>query len=238
MASSIDNCRAMIEASRRAGQLLMIGYRHLFDPIYLRAREILHATSLGTIIKSPIESGFGYIAKPGWRLDPRYPRRRRLPSSTSASTPSNALYDLFPEQLSITASKIQRDPATNLGALRRVARHPSQRRNYPLPLLLPQENPRPHHHPRRPSAPSPSSPPSPTVAHTSMPNTPIPSPANPSPSNSLDPATPSPPFASKPSTLPTAPSLATRSSPPANSVSATCRPSPASTPLRHAAPPA
>ena len=110
MASSIDDGRAMIEACRRAGQLLMIGYRHLFDPIYIRAREILHANSLGAI--QSVQSGFGYIAKPGWRLDPALAGGGSLFDVGIYSI--NALYDLFPDQLSITSSSIHRDPATNL----------------------------------------------------------------------------------------------------------------------------
>jgi predicted dehydrogenase len=103
MAPTVEDCHAMIGACTRAGVLLMIGYRCLFDPIYLRARQLIHDGALGSI--THVESGFGFRAKSGWRLDPSLVGGGSLYDVGIYSI--NTLNNLFPDQLTISSSEIE-----------------------------------------------------------------------------------------------------------------------------------
>jgi predicted dehydrogenase len=68
MATSVGDCKAMIEACRQADRKLMIAYRLQLEPTTLRARELVRDGSLGTI--QAIESANGFnIAQGEWRTD-------------------------------------------------------------------------------------------------------------------------------------------------------------------------
>jgi predicted dehydrogenase len=68
MATSVDDSRAMIQACDKAGKKLMIAYRCQYEPVHLRAVELIREGKLGTI--QSIESAFGFqIAPHEWRLD-------------------------------------------------------------------------------------------------------------------------------------------------------------------------
>lgn len=110
MASTIADCHAMIEACQAANRLLMIGYRCVYDPLHQKLREILHSGALGTI--TMIESGFGFHAKPGWRLDPKLAGGGSLYDVGVYSI--NTIFNLFGEELSITSATITRDPASGM----------------------------------------------------------------------------------------------------------------------------
>lgn len=67
MAISSAECRRMIDACRGAGVKLMIAYRVHYDPIHLKARELVQSGAIGEI--QAFEGAFGFNARPGqWRL--------------------------------------------------------------------------------------------------------------------------------------------------------------------------
>lgn len=68
MAISSAECRRMIDACRRAGVLLMIGYRTHFDATFRRVRELVRSGAFGEI--EAFQGGFyGMKNKQQWRLD-------------------------------------------------------------------------------------------------------------------------------------------------------------------------
>jgi predicted dehydrogenase len=68
MATSVDDCKAMIEACRSANVKLMIAYRCQLEPTNLRAIQLIRDGSLGTI--QAIESANGFNIRPNqWRLN-------------------------------------------------------------------------------------------------------------------------------------------------------------------------
>jgi predicted dehydrogenase len=68
MATSVTDAKAMIEASKTAKRKLMIAYRCQFDPMHIKAIEMIRSGQLGQI--QAIESAFGFnIAAGEWRLD-------------------------------------------------------------------------------------------------------------------------------------------------------------------------
>jgi predicted dehydrogenase len=68
MATSVADAKAMIEASKTANRKLMIAYRCQFDPLHMKAIEMIRNGQLGQI--QAIESAFGFnIAAGEWRLD-------------------------------------------------------------------------------------------------------------------------------------------------------------------------
>ncbi len=68
MATSISDCRAMINACRRAGVKLMIAYRCQYQPLHLKAIQLIRSGAIGQV--QAIESAFGFNIKPGeWRLN-------------------------------------------------------------------------------------------------------------------------------------------------------------------------
>lgn len=68
MATSVEDARAMIRACKSANRKLMIAYRCQYDPVHLRAVELIRQGRIGSI--ESIESAFGFpIAPNEWRLD-------------------------------------------------------------------------------------------------------------------------------------------------------------------------
>jgi predicted dehydrogenase len=68
MATSVEDCRAMIQTCGNARRKLMIAYRCQYDPVHLRAVELIREGKVGSI--ESIESAFGFpIAPNEWRLD-------------------------------------------------------------------------------------------------------------------------------------------------------------------------
>ena len=67
MANSPEECRTMIAACKAANVKLMIAYRMQYEPLYLKARDMIRAGALGKLVT--IEGSFGFDSKPGiWRL--------------------------------------------------------------------------------------------------------------------------------------------------------------------------
>jgi predicted dehydrogenase len=67
MATSVDDCHAMIEACRSANVKLMIAYRCQLEPTNLRAIQLIRDGSLGSV--QAIESANGFNIRPDqWRL--------------------------------------------------------------------------------------------------------------------------------------------------------------------------
>lgn len=68
MATSVEDCRAMIQACERANRKLMIAYRCQYEPMNLRAVQLIRDGKIGSI--QSIESAFGFdIAPHEWRLE-------------------------------------------------------------------------------------------------------------------------------------------------------------------------
>ncbi len=68
MATSVTDCKAMIEACRMAGKKLMIAYRCQYEPVNLKAIELIRAGALGSV--QAIESANGFNISAGeWRLN-------------------------------------------------------------------------------------------------------------------------------------------------------------------------
>ncbi len=87
MATSLAECRAMIEACQKHNVKLMIAYRCQYNTLHLKAIDLIRSGALGQV--QIIEAAFGFDIQPTatWRLSDRSsPAAAR--SSTSASTAS------------------------------------------------------------------------------------------------------------------------------------------------------
>jgi len=68
MATTVEDGHAMIQACESAGRKLMIAYRCQYEPVHLRAAQLIREGKVGSI--QSIESAFGFpIAPNEWRLD-------------------------------------------------------------------------------------------------------------------------------------------------------------------------
>ena len=68
MATSIEDCRRMIEESAKHHVKLMIAYRCQYQPQHLKAIELIRSGQIGQV--QVIESAFGFPIQPGeWRLN-------------------------------------------------------------------------------------------------------------------------------------------------------------------------
>jgi len=68
MANSVDECEQMIAACKSAGVKLMIAYRCQYEPLHLKAIDLIRSGSIGKV--QIIESAFGFNIAPGeWRID-------------------------------------------------------------------------------------------------------------------------------------------------------------------------
>jgi len=68
MATSVADCRAMIEACEKHHVKLMIAYRCQYNPLHLKAIELIRSGQMGQV--QIIEAAFGFNIKPGeWRLN-------------------------------------------------------------------------------------------------------------------------------------------------------------------------
>jgi predicted dehydrogenase len=68
MATSVNDSQAMINACRVASTKLMIAYRCQYEPLNLRAIQLIKEGSLGTV--QAIESANGFVERAGeWRLN-------------------------------------------------------------------------------------------------------------------------------------------------------------------------
>jgi predicted dehydrogenase len=111
LAATIADAQAMIDVCRAANVQLSPGYRFLFDPAYLRLRRLVQEEALGRL--THIESNFGFVLQPDWRLDPAAAGGGSL--FDVGVYPLRAFADLFPAaELRLTSVNLQRDPATQL----------------------------------------------------------------------------------------------------------------------------
>ena len=68
MATTVNDAQSMINACRAAGTKLMIAYRCQYEPLNLRAVQMIKEGSLGTV--QAIESANGFVERAGeWRLN-------------------------------------------------------------------------------------------------------------------------------------------------------------------------
>ena len=74
MALTLDDCRAMVEASRKTDRKFMIGQICRFTPGFIRAKELIDAGEIGELFFVESEYAHDYSKIPGkgnnWRLDP------------------------------------------------------------------------------------------------------------------------------------------------------------------------
>ncbi len=79
MALELDDCRAMVQASRESGKKLMIGQVCRKAPGFVKAKELVDAGVIGELFFVESEYAHDYARIPGmggWRIDPvhlRYP---------------------------------------------------------------------------------------------------------------------------------------------------------------------
>ena len=70
MATSLSDCRAMIEACQKHNVKLMIAYRCQYNTLHLKAIDLIRSGALGQV--QIIEAAFGFNIQPGeWRLNPK-----------------------------------------------------------------------------------------------------------------------------------------------------------------------
>lgn len=68
MATSVADCRAMVEACHKARVKLMIAYRCQYNPVHLKAIDLIRSGAIGQV--QAIESAFGFPIQAGeWRLN-------------------------------------------------------------------------------------------------------------------------------------------------------------------------
>ena len=74
MALTLEDCRAMVEASRKTDRKFMIGQICRFTPGFVRAKELIDAGEIGELFFVESEYAHDYSKIPGkgnnWRLDP------------------------------------------------------------------------------------------------------------------------------------------------------------------------
>lgn len=109
MASSIADAQAMIAAAAAARRQLMVAYRLDYDPMHHLAARLLAEGALGDVRR--VTSGFGIVAKPGWRFDPELAGGGSL--FDVGVYPIHALHSLFGEQ-TITSATILEHPETGM----------------------------------------------------------------------------------------------------------------------------
>lgn len=80
MATSVADCRAMIEACQKHHVKLMIAYRCQYQPQHLKAIELIRSGQIGQV--QIIESAFGFPIRPTFELDgvtrPEYRLNKKL----------------------------------------------------------------------------------------------------------------------------------------------------------------
>jgi predicted dehydrogenase len=74
MASSMSDCKAMVEASERTGRRLMIGHLVRFTPVFEDIKRLVDAGTLGDIYYVGADYQHDYERLGGWRFDPRISR--------------------------------------------------------------------------------------------------------------------------------------------------------------------
>ena len=76
MALTVEDCKAMVEASKRTGKKLMVGQICRLAPSFLLAKELIDRGDIGDIFFIESEYAHDYAKKvgPNWRFDPASPR--------------------------------------------------------------------------------------------------------------------------------------------------------------------
>lgn len=67
MATSDYDAAAMIEASRKADRLVMIGLNQRLAPVHVRAKELLHSGLIGDVVT--FRTSFSHPGPEGWSID-------------------------------------------------------------------------------------------------------------------------------------------------------------------------
>lgn len=69
MATTAEECLAMIEAARKNGVYLMVGHNQRYMPPHVKAKEILDSGKLGSVLT--FRTSFGHPGPEGWSVDGR-----------------------------------------------------------------------------------------------------------------------------------------------------------------------
>lgn len=109
MAPLVADAETMIAACLAADRLLMIGYRLDYDSMHAELARLLAADTFGAV--RHITTGFGIVAKPGWRFDPALAGGGSL--FDVGVYPIHCLHEQFGD-LTITSAEILQDPATGM----------------------------------------------------------------------------------------------------------------------------
>jgi phthalate 4,5-cis-dihydrodiol dehydrogenase len=89
MALSLDDCDAMIAASRRAGTVLIVGHTHSFDPAIRAMRDIIAAGDLGRISMIAMQNYTDFIYRP------------RRPEELDTAKGGGILFNQLPHQVDV-----------------------------------------------------------------------------------------------------------------------------------------
>ncbi len=76
LALTVEDCKAMVEASKQYGKKLMVGQICRLAPSFLLAKELIDRGEIGEIFFMESEYAHDYAKKvgPNWRFDPKSPR--------------------------------------------------------------------------------------------------------------------------------------------------------------------
>ena len=69
MATTIEDCAAMVEASERSGKLLFIGMNQRFERAHIKARELIKAGAIGKVLR--FQTSFGHRGPEIWTQTPK-----------------------------------------------------------------------------------------------------------------------------------------------------------------------
>jgi predicted dehydrogenase len=105
LAPASEDAEAMLAACRAAKRLLAVGYRLPFTSVHTRARQLLASGQLGEV--QAVRAGFGFVATPGWRLDPTQTGTGSLFDVGIYAV--SALHDLLPSPFRVEHAQILRN---------------------------------------------------------------------------------------------------------------------------------
>ena len=76
LALSVEDCKAMVAASKQYGKKLMVGQICRLAPSFVLAKELVDRGEIGEIFFMESEYAHDYAKKvgPNWRFDPKSPR--------------------------------------------------------------------------------------------------------------------------------------------------------------------
>lgn len=104
MALSVEDCRAMTDAARRAGVVLIVGHTHGFDPTVTRMRALIESGEFGAL---RMITNFAYT---------NFLYRPRRPEELDTSLGGGIFYNQVPHQIEVVRA-LARDPIRSVRAI-------------------------------------------------------------------------------------------------------------------------